>query len=294
MTVYQEVSSNKTKSILIIAGFFIFLLGLSYLFAELTGFGIFGLAFALVFAVIVSFGSYYWSDSIVLRISNAREATHDEYRLLDNLVEGLAIAAGIPKPRIYVIDDTALNAFATGRNPQRGVICITSGLLQKLNRNELEGVLAHEMSHIKNLDIRFMTLVTVMVGVTVLLSDFLLRSFLWGNNRRQEGKAGIALILLGLLLAILAPIIATLVQLAISRKREYLADASSVLLTRYPQGLISALQKLDADKEPLEAANKATAHLYISDPLKNNNIWFKSLFATHPAIEDRISALKRM
>jgi heat shock protein HtpX len=255
--------------------------------------------------VIVSMGmaaaGYYSSDKVVLAISRARPVTKDEYPYLYNVVEGLAIAAGVPTPRCYVIDDTAPNAFATGRNPQNAVICVTTGILEKLNRVELEGVIAHEMSHIKNFDIRLQTLVVVMAGVVALLSDWILRSFFWGGGRRRGGRAGrggggagAILIVVGLVLAALSPFIATIIQLAISRKREFLADASGAMLTRYPPGLASALRKISADPEPLEAANKATAHLYIVNPLKNVRGAVNRLFSTHPPIEERIAALEKM
>jgi heat shock protein HtpX len=245
---------------------------------------------------------YYASDKIVLGISKARPVTKDEFPYLYNVVEGLAIAAGVPAPKCYVIDDTAPNAFATGRKPETAVICVTTGILQKLNRVELEGVIAHEMSHIKNYDIRLQTLVVVMAGVVALLSDWMLRSFWWGGGRRRgRGKGGAGgaegiLVLVGLGLAVLAPIFATVIQLAISRKREFLADASGAMLTRYPAGLASALRKISADTEPLEAANKATAHLYIVSPLKNikGGGGVNRLFSTHPPIEERIAALEKM
>jgi len=294
--VYESISSNKLKSILLVAFFFIFLLVLTFFFNYILGYGIGGLTIALAITLLLTLGSYYYSDKIVLSISGAREATKQENAYLVNTIEGLAIAAGITQPKIFVIDDTAPNAFATGRDPKHAVICVTTGLLQKMNRTELEGVIAHEMSHIKNYDVRFMTLVTVMVGIVALMSDWMLRSFLWGKKggSREEGKIRIILIVVGIALAILAPIIATLVQLAISRKREFLADADGALLTRYPQGLASALAKIDADKEPLEAANKATAHLYISNPLKGQKGWFDGWFSTHPPIAERIAALKKM
>ncbi len=296
MGVYESISSNKLKSILLVAFFFIFLLVLTFFFNYILGYGIGGLTIALAITLLLTLGSYYYSDKIVLSISGAREATKQENAYLVNTIEGLAIAAGITQPKIFVIDDTAPNAFATGRDPKHAVICVTTGLLQKMNRTELEGVIAHEMSHIKNYDVRFMTLVTVMVGIVALMSDWMLRSFLWGKKggSREEGKIRIILIVVGIALAILAPIIATLVQLAISRKREFLADADGALLTRYPQGLASALAKIDADKEPLEAANKATAHLYISNPLKGQKGWFDGWFSTHPPIAERIAALKKM
>jgi heat shock protein HtpX len=220
------------------------------------------------------------------------------------VVEGLAIAAGIPKPRCYVIDDTAPNAFASGRNPENAVVVVTTGILQKLNRAELEGVIAHELSHIKNYDILVQTLAVVMVGVIVLMSDWILRTFLWGGRGRRRsssekggGNLGAILIVVALVLAILSPIIAQLLRLAVSRKREFLADADGAMLTRYPTGLASALRKLSADREPLEAANKATAHMYIINPLKDQKHGggaMAKLFSTHPPIEDRIAALEKM
>ena len=192
-----------------------------------------------------------------------------------------------------MIDDTALNAFATGRNPERGVIVVTTGILEKMNRQELEGIIAHEMSHIKNYDIRLMTLIVVLVGLTALLSDILLRSVLWGKNR-NEGRAGIIMLVLGVVLAILTPIVAAIIRFAVSRQREYLADADSAMLTRNPDGLASALSKIAGDKEVLEAANKATAHLYIDNPLKNRQGFLDNLFSTHPPIADRIKRLQRM
>ncbi|MCJ7644374.1 MAG: M48 family metallopeptidase, partial [Candidatus Aminicenantes bacterium] len=203
-------------------------------------------------------------------------------------------------PRCYVIEDTAPNAFATGRNPQKSVICVTTGILEKLNRVELEGVIAHEMSHIKNYDVLLQTLVVVMAGVVALLSDWILRTFMWGGGRRRSsrdrgaGGAGMVLIVVGLVLALLSPLIATIIQLAISRKREFLADASGAMLTRYPAGLASALRKISADTEPLEAANKATAHLYIVNPLKDIKGAVNKLFSTHPPIEERIAVLEKM
>jgi len=211
----------------------------------------------------------------------------------------LAIAAGLPKPRCYIIDDTAPNAFASGRNPKNSVIVVTKGLLEKLNRVELEGVIAHEMSHIKNYDVLVQTIAVVMVGVVALLSDWIIRSFLWGGGRRRSrtkggGNAAAILLVVGLILAILSPLIAQLIRLAISRKREFLADANGAFLTRYPPGLASALRKLSADKEPLETANKATAHLYIVNPLKDIKGKMNKMFSTHPPVEQRISALEKM
>lgn len=296
MSFYQEISGNKWKSIFLTFFFFLFIIALVSFIAYLTGWGAFAVVIAFILAVLMSIGSYYYSDKIVLKLSGAREATREENRTLVNLMEGLVLAAGIPMPKLFVIEDTAPNAFATGRDPQHGVVVVTTGLLSKLDRSELEGVLAHELSHIKNYDIRFMTLVSIMVGFVVLLSDFFLRSLFWGGGNRSEGRGGGSawLMIIGLLFVILAPLIGTLIKLAVSRKREYLADASGVQLTRYPEGLAKALEKISKDTEPLEAANKATAHLYISDPLKNNKMWLKGLFNSHPPIEDRVRLIRKM
>jgi len=294
---YEQIASNKRKSFLLVFCFIAFIFLLAWLFEQLAGMGTSGLVLALVIASISAFASYYASDKIVLAISRARPVTKEEYPYLYNVVEGLAIAAGIPAPRCYVIEDTAPNAFATGRNPKNSVICVTTGLLEKMNRVELEGVISHEMSHIKNYDVLVQTLTVVMVGVIALMSDWILRSFLWGGRRRggrDKGGAGAILIVVGLVLAVLSPIISQLIRLAISRKREFLADASGAMITRYPPGLASALRKLDADTEPLEAANKATAHLYIVNPLKDIKGKVNRLFSTHPSIEERIAALEKM
>jgi len=298
---YEQISRNKWKSAALILFFMAFIFLLTWFFEYVTGWGKGGLVLAVIISMGMAAAGYYSSDKVVLAISRARPATKDEYPYLYNVVEGLAIAAGVPTPRCYVIDDTAPNAFATGRNPQNAVICVTTGILEKLNRVELEGVIAHEMSHIKNYDIRLQTLVVVMAGVVALLSDWILRSFFWGGGRRRSsragrggGGAGAVLIVVGLALAALSPFIATIIQLAISRKREFLADASGAMLTRYPPGLASALRKISADTEPLEAANKATAHLYIVSPLKNVKGAVNRLFSTHPPIEERIAALEKM
>jgi len=296
---YEQISRNKWKSAALVVFFMAFIFLLTWFFEYVTGWGKGGVVLAVVVSMGMAAAGYYSSDKVVLAISRARPVTKDEYPYLYNVVEGLAIAAGLPAPRCYVIDDTAPNAFATGRNPEHAVICVTTGILEKLNRVELEGVIAHEMSHIKNLDIRLQTVVVVMAGVVALLSDWMLRSFLWGGRRRGRdsrggGGAGAILILVGLALAVLSPLIATIIQLAVSRKREFLADASGAMLTRYPAGLASALRKISADTEPLEAANKATAHLYIVNPLKNIKGTVNKLFSTHPPIEERIAALEKM
>jgi len=298
---YEQIARNKWKSFFLVLFFIALIFSLTWLFEEVTGWGKGGLAVAVFISLAMAAGGYFGSDKIVLAISRARPATKEEYPYLYNVVEGLAIAGGIPAPRCYVIEDTAPNAFATGRNPQHSVICVTTGLLQKMDRVELEGVISHEMSHIKNYDILLQTLVVVMVGVIALLSDWILRSFFWGGGRRRgsrerggAGGVGAILIVVGLVMAALSPLIAQLVQLAISRKREFLADASGAMLTRYPAGLASALRKIAADTEPLEAANKATAHLYIVNPLKDAKGVVNKLFSTHPPIEERIAALEKM
>jgi len=248
---YEQITRNKWKSFFLIFFFLCLIFAISWAFGEVTGFGTQGLIFAGIIAVAMTFGSYYASDKIVLAISRARPVKKEDYPYLYNVVEGLAIAAGLPKPRCYVIDDTAPNAFASGRNPENSVIVVTTGLLQKLNRAELEGVIAHEMSHIKNYDVLVQTLAVVMVGVVALLSDWTLRTFFWGGGRRRSrdrsgggGNAAAIFIVVALVLAILSPIIAQLLRLAISRKREFLADANGALITRYPPGLASALKKV--------------------------------------------------
>ncbi len=294
---YTEISKNKFYSVLLIFGFLLFIIGIGFVVAQIYNApGL--LVIAVLFSSVTAFISYFFSDRITLAMSQAREIDLKTSPELYQLVENLTITAGLPMPRVYIIDDTAMNAFATGRNPKHAVVCVTTGLLQRLDRTELEGVLAHELSHIGNYDIRFMTLVVVLVGIITLLADWLLRiSFFGGSDDEDSGKNPIFLIV-GIALAILSPIIAVIIQLAVSRKREFLADASGALLTRYPEGLASALEKIAGDKEPLEAANKATAHLYISNPLKSHEkdsvSWFAGLFNTHPPIEERIKRLRGM
>ena len=297
---YDQIASNKRRSFLLVLFFLGLIFLLAWVFDQLVGMGQAGIALALILAVGMTAGGYYYSDRVVLAMSRARPVEKAEFPYLYNVVEGLALAAGIPAPRCYVIEDTAPNAFATGRNPEHSVVVVTTGLLEKLNRLELEGVVAHEMSHIRNYDVLLQTLTVVMVGVVALLSDWMRRSYWWGGMRRQGsdrergGGAGGLIVALGLVLAMLSPLVAQLIRLAVSRRREFLADASGALLTRYPAGLASALRKIAADKEPLEAANKATAHLYIVNPLKDLGGAVNRLFSTHPPIEDRIAALEKM
>ncbi len=279
------------------------IIGLGFVFSQVYNAPEFVLI-AVVFSSVSAFISYFFSDKITLAISHAKEIDLKTQPQLYQVVENLTIAAGLPMPRVYIIEDTAMNAFATGRDPKHAVICVTTGLLSRLDRTELEGVLAHELSHIGNYDIRFMTLVVVMVGVITLLADWMVRFSLFGGKKRDsnDGGNGIFLII-GIILAILSPIIATLIKLAVSRRREFLADSSGALLTRYPEGLALALEKIAADTEPLEAANKATAHLYIANPFKSNarsedgkssTSWIANLFNTHPPIEERIKRLRQM
>lgn len=293
---YEQISSNIWRSRFLIFFFILLVLVLGFVFAQLTDLGYVGVFLALTIALAMSWGSYYYSDKIVLVLSRARPVKKEEFPYLYNVIEGLSLAAGTPIPKMYVIEDSAPNAFATGRDPEHSAVVVTTGLLDKLDRIELEGVIAHEISHIQNYDIRLMTLATVMVGIVALLSDWLLRSFWWGGRRRDNdgGAIGAVLVLIGLILAILAPLAAQLIKLAISRQREFLADASGAMLTRYPDGLASALEKISNDKEPLEAANKATAHLYIVNPLLEHGGSVNSLFDTHPPIAERIRRLKEM
>lgn len=298
---YEQISSNKRKSVFLIFFFLVLIFLLSWVFAQLFEFGRYAYVLAIVIAVVMTFGSYFASDKLVLAVSKAKPVSKQDYPHLYNVVEGLTLAAGLPKPRCYIIDDSAPNAFASGRNPKNAIIVVTTGLLEKLNRVELEGVIAHEMAHIKNYDILVQTLAVVMVGVIALLSDWILRSFFWGrrgrsrsSSRDRGGDIGSIIAIVGVVLAIFSPFIAQLLRFSISRKREFLADANGALLTRYPPGLASALKKLDADREPLEVANKATAHLYIVNPLKDLKGKTNKMFSTHPPIEERVSALENM
>ncbi|HBT81551.1 TPA: zinc metalloprotease HtpX [Candidatus Giovannonibacteria bacterium] len=247
---------------------------------------------AIVFSVLSNVGSYWFSDKIVLALSRARKADETEYRELHRVLENLAITAGLPKPRLYVIDEPAPNAFATGRNPEHAVVAVTAGLLERLDRSELEGVIAHELSHIGNWDMLVSTMAVVLVGFISIASDFFMRSMFWG--RRRNDKMHPAILLIGILLAVLAPIGGMLMQLAISRKREFLGDASGALLTRYPDALASALIKISSDPTPLNVANNTTSHLWFDDPFDNKKqiSFFHKLFMTHPPVEERVKALR--
>jgi heat shock protein HtpX len=300
---YDQIASNKRRSGFLIAGFVVLVLLASWAFQQLLGFGVVALIFALVFAIAMSAGAYWKSDAIALRMSHAVAADPTEYARLHNLVEGLCIAAGLPKPRLYVIDDDAPNAFATGRDPQHAAVAVTTGLLAKMNRVELEGVLAHELSHIKNYDILVSTLAVTLVGVIALIADWGFRAIWWGGGRRRDnndnngGQAIFAV--LGFALLIFLPIVAKLMQFAVSRRRESLADVSGVALTRYPPGLISALEKLKDDQTVVHSGSRATAHLWIEAPVARKDsegklAWVGRMFDTHPPLEERIEALREL
>src|SRR3989338_4671014 len=297
-TAWDHVSGNVFKTWIIMFLFSLFTVGAIYVIAQGFGYGEIGglgiTGFALILAGLMNFISYFYSDKIVLGISGAKQIEKKDNPEIYRLVENLCIAAGLPLPKIYILTDSATNAFATGRNPQHAAICFTTGILDKLNKTELEGVAAHELSHVGNRDTLLMSVVSVLVGTIALLSDWYLRSMWYRGRNNEENKNGAIFMVIALVAAILSPLVATLIQLAVSRRRELLADASGVLLTRYPQGLENALLKISADKEPLEAANRGTAHLYIINPLKGKDImgFMANLFNTHPTIEVRIKALK--
>lgn len=298
MTITSEINANITKTYIIMSCFVVFVVLASYVMGQALGYGNSWMVTAVIFSVVSSFVSYYWGDQIVLAMSGARPADRKRDFDLFTVTENLCIAANLPKPKLYVIDDTAMNAFATGRDPQHAVVCATTGIIEKLERRELEGVIAHELSHVKNYDIRLMAVVAVLVGTVAFLADMFLRNLWWGGHKDSDDNRGVGqfMIIAGIVLAILSPIIAQLIQLAVSRKREFLADASAAYLTRYPEGLARALEKLAKDKEVLEAATNATAHLYITNPFKDKNFgaWFSGLFNTHPPIEERIKILRGM
>ena len=293
---YKEIDSNKRRTVLLMGLFLVFVIGVGYVLSLYFN-NYFILVIAVIVASVQALTSYYYSDSISLAVSGAKEAPRQEPFLeLHRLVENLAITAGLPKPKIFVINDPSPNAFATGRDPKHASLAVTSGLLEMMDKNELQGVIAHELSHVGNYDIRLMTVVVVLVGVVALISDFALRWMWFGGGRRNNnndggGQAQLILFVIAIALAILAPLAASLIQLAISRKREYLADASGALLTRYPDGLASALEKISQFSQPLKRANRATAHLYIADPFRKK---VAGLFATHPPIDDRIKKLRAM
>lgn len=296
---YEQISGNIWRSRLLLVFFIILVGGIGYVFFEAFNNPII-IPLAIIVALGGTIGSYYYSDQIVLATMHARPAEKSEFPQFVNAVEGLAIASGLPEPKPYVVDDPAPNAFATGRDPEHAVICATTGLLAMMDRNELEGVIAHEMSHVKNYDIRFMTIVAVLVGAIALMADWFWWSGRLGGFRQSDrdeeggGQSQIIFLIIGIVLAILAPISAALVQAAISRQREFLADSSGAMLTRYPDGLASALEKISQDPHALSGANKATAHLFIANPLRDHGGVMNSLFDTHPPVEERVRRLREM
>lgn len=294
-TLYTQADKNIRKTWFLIMAFLVFIIGLGWVFSRIfQNPGI--LFFAVIFSLIMNVLSFWHSDKIVLALSRAKEIKHQENPELYHIVENLCITAGLPLPKIYLIPENQINAFATGRDKNHAVIAVTKGALEKLDKSELEGVIAHELSHVGNKDMLLMTVVVVLVGFVSILSDFFRRSMWFGGLRRnrdsENGQAGSILALAGIILAVLSPFIALLIQLAISRKREFLADASGALLTRFPEGLANALVKISADNIPMKTASSATAHLYISSPFKGKGL--TRLFLTHPPIEERIKALRGM
>ncbi len=296
-TIYDQADKNTRLTWVYITGFLVFVIGVGYVFAGVMNNSAI-LYIAVIFSVVMSFASYWWSDKIVLSMSNAKPVDHDSNRDIYHLVENLCITAGLPVPKIYIIEDNSPNAFATGRDPEHGVICLTTGIIAKLDKPELEGVIAHELSHIGNRDILLSTVIVILVGFITLMADWFRNWTFWGGERRSRsndsegGQLQLILFILAILLSILAPIAGVLMQLAISRKREFLADADGALLTRYPEGLARALEKISADPTPLKEANRATAHLFIANPFRGKNV--AKLFMTHPPIADRVVALREM
>jgi heat shock protein HtpX len=291
-TLYTHQSENVTKTWVFITGFLVLIIAIGYVFSTALGNPaiLYG---AVIFSIIANIGSYWWSDKIVLSMVHAKQIEKSDNPELWNIVENLAITAGLPMPRLYIVDDPSPNAFATGRDKEHAAIAVHTGILPLLNKNELAGVLAHELSHVGNRDTLISTIVVVLAGMVSLLSHWFLRASFFGG-RDRENKGGGLFMLIGLVLAILAPIFATLIQLAISRKREFLADASGALLTRYPEGLASALEKISATAQPSTTATNATSSLYFSNPLRGGFSGFSALFMTHPPIAERIAALRDM
>ncbi len=299
MNIYSAISQNKWKTWLIMILFVVLITTIAFVYGKAIGDPITFVALAFIISGFMSLGSYYWSDQLVIATTGAQEIQEKDNPELFHTVENLCIGDGLTMPKVYILNDPSPNAFATGRDPKHAAVCVTSGLLQRLNKIELEGVIAHEISHIKDYDTRLMAIVAILVGFIAILADLFMRNLWWGglreNNREDNRTQGIFLII-GIVFAILSPIIATLIQLAVSRKREFLADAAGALLTRYPEGLASALEKISSDPRPVKNASNATAHLFIANPFKGKSTgaWFASLFDTHPPIEERIKILRSM
>lgn len=290
---YNQITSNKRRTVLLMIIFIAVILFLGWIFGEINGGGYSGLVIAAIISSVIALFSYYAGDKIALASSGAKEIKKADNPYLFRIVENLCIASGMPTPKIYVISDTAINAFAAGRDPNHASIAVTEGAIKKLQNEELEGVIAHEFSHIKNYDIRLMTITVILVGMIILIANWTFRlNFFRRNNDREGGNIGAIIAIAGIVLALLSPIFAELIKLAISRRREYLADASAALLTRYPEGLASALEKIAAENRPMKSANTATAHLFISSPFGKKS--FSNLFSTHPPIENRVAELKKM
>lgn len=301
MNIYSAISANKNKTWLIMLLFVLIITTVVYVFCQALGYGLGFVGIALILAGFTSIGSYYYSDKIVLATSRAKPIQKSDNPELFRIVENLCIGDGLPMPKIYIINDVSPNAFATGRDPKHAIVCVTSGILQLLDKSELEGVIAHELSHVKNFDIRLMGIVTVLVGFIAILANLFMNQLMWGGlgrdrEDRNSGNLQAVFLIIGIALAILSPIAATLIQLAVSRKREFLADASGVLLTRYPEALANALEKLSNDPHSLKSASNATAHLFIVNPFKGKDTkqMFVSLFDTHPSIAERIKILRSM
>ena len=288
----ENIKNNKIKTGFIVSGFIIIITLIVYYICNAFDLGYMSIIIALVFSILSAYLSYHNCDKIVLSVSKARPATEEEFKKLNNILDALMISSGLEyRPKLYVIDDNQPNAFATGRDPEHSVICVTSSLLEKLDYYELEGVIAHELSHIANYDIRLSAVVTVMVGLIVMLSDMFTRTFFYKDRDSDNNKGNSILMLIGLICLIIAPIFSKLLQLAVSRRREYLADATAVQFTRNPDGLISALMKISSDPNELATANKATENMYICNPFRDKKT---NWFSTHPAIEDRIEALRNI
>lgn len=299
MNIYKAISANIWKTYLIIGLFVIFAGTVAYIIGQATGYGPSAGVFIFIVAIVYSFVSYFYSDKIVLATSGAKQIQKSDNPELFRIVENLSLGDGVPMPKVYIINDPSPNAFATGRDPKHASVAATTGILSMLNKAELEGVLAHELSHVKNFDIRLMAITAVLVGFISLIVNMFMNTIFWGGMRRdndRNGNSQLIFFVVAIIFAILAPIIASLIQLAVSRKRELLADASGALLTRYPEGLASALEKISSDPRPLKTANTATAHLYIVNPFKDKgfNSWVTNLFSTHPPIEERIKILRSM
>lgn len=291
---YDQIAKNKRNSILLILGILIVLMIFGYVIGIVMGPDYFTIIMiiSIIISILYIWMGYYYSDKLALAAVNAKEANPTQYRQLYNSVESMALASGMPMPKVYIMNNPQINAFATGRDPKHAVVCVTTGALDKLTKQELEGVLAHEIGHIANYDIRFMTLVAVLVGMIAIISEIFLRSLWFKSDNDRDGRAQLVFMLIGIVLAILAPIVVSLVQLAISRKREYTADATAVKFTRTPSGLVGALKKIGQEHEPTQThVSKAVAPLFISDPFKKN---FQNLFSTHPPLADRIKVLERM